>query len=240
MIWSLIFINFLFFLILLPELKFSNILFFLHPSFFIIFKFFSSVKEFFLKIYMTKIEEKRVIHEIPILVDIVKSFLHSGMTFPEALIDAAKRRAWSPQISHSLKFICEHYNLGHGLSDCLYKVQRVFMESPQRKFLSFLFISMAVSYQSGAGAVFILERVKEKVNDQINLRRKLKLSTAQMRMQALVILVAPLLIAVIIAFITPNNLTFFIETVVGNFLLFFMILFYLLAVYFLKKLIKIN
>ncbi len=143
------------------------------------------------------------------------------------------------QIRESLKFICEHYYMGMSFSQCLRGVHKIFEGSQQKKFLSFLFTSMLVSFESGAGAMYILDRIKEKVSDQIELRRKLKVSTAQMRLQALVILLSPVFLVIIIGIISPNNLLFFIHTNVGRSLLIVMTSFYGLAIYFLRRIIKI-
>ncbi len=95
MFYCLFFLNFVYFFILFPLLRGFHIVIFIHPIFFIIKKFFELLEKFFFKIYKEKLEEKAVLYEIPVLVDTLKSYLSSGLVFPDALIFSANRRLWT-------------------------------------------------------------------------------------------------------------------------------------------------
>ncbi len=92
---------------------------------------------------------------------------------------------------------------------------------------------------SGENIINIIEKVKQKTQERLELNRKLKMTTAQMRLQALVILLSPVCLCFIIFFISPDYILFFINNYIGLTLLLLMVIFYILACYFLHKFLRI-
>ena len=105
------------------------------------------------------------------------------------------------------------------------------------KFLYYYLISLKISHISGSKSVHILKKVKEQILFLINFNKKMSSSTAQMRMQACVILLSPFIISFFVYLIDDKSILIFFNSPSGNFLLFIAIILYLSGAYLLKKII---
>lgn len=231
--------NFLFFYFI-PTKKKIDFLCLIHPILYVLvslahFSFFTLQN-----ILCNQREEKKITKEIPTLIDFLRSYLMAGMVLPQMFPYVLAQRNWCEPIKQSLFLICQEQNKGLRFQDCLQKGIEFCKNTPSRQYLCLLFSSLKAGLSSGDNIGTIIEKVKYKTQDRIHLERKLKMMTAQMRMQSLVILLAPLGLSILIYLISPNYILFFFENPVGRFLLFIMIILNSLCAYFLRKILTIK
>jgi tight adherence protein B len=222
-----------------PAIK-NNFLFFLQPILYflglILIFYFAKLKEKF----TDTLEDRKITREIPTLIDFLRSYLLAGMILPNALSLVLKQKKWCKPIMSCLSEICHEHAKGTRFQECLSHGIDFAKQTNSRQYLCLLFLSLRAGISCGENIGSILEKVKTKTQDRLELNRKLKLITAQMRLQSLVILLAPMGLGIIIQLISPNYLHFFFTSKCGHFLFAIMIILNLLGAYFLKKILTIK
>lgn len=235
-LWSLNFI-----LLLKFEIsKKIDYLFLVHPIVYIFFKIFLEILEKANNKIRFYREEKKIIREIPTLIDFLKSYMLAGLLLPAATMAVLKQKKWCYPIQYSLTHICNNYAQGKSFKICLTEAILLAKERKTRQYLSILYLSLRLGCSTGENLTQILEKVKDKTNDRLHLDRKLKMTTAQMRLQSMVIILAPIVLALIIYLIFPDYILFFFQTGIGNMLLCLMIALNLLGGYFINRILRIQ
>jgi len=136
--------------------------------------------------------------------------------------------------------IDRNYRQGKGFGQCLDDfIIKMNLEN-YNKCLLFLVMSFRIAYYSGSSLIEIVEKVKKRTTDSIYIRQKLKSTTAQMRLQGIVILVAPSIIALLLAVISPSYIHFFFSSAVGLFLLGLVIFLNILAYISLRFILRVG
>ena len=212
----------------------------LQPLAFVLFPWILKFMESVFLQYKLNREEKKIILELPGLIEFLKSYLLSGLHLPLALKSLLIQKKWCFPISSALSTICIHYSQGKGFTESLKFGISIAKEKKSRQFLFLLLTTIRQACTSSENVTQILEKVKQKALDSIQLERKIKTTTAQMKLQSFVIILSPIFLALILLLISPNNILFFVQTGVGKFLLFFMIVMNFLGAYFLNRILKIQ
>ncbi|MES2615767.1 MAG: hypothetical protein V4591_10165 [Bdellovibrionota bacterium] len=239
MIIGLFFINFFTFISFKRTSK-KDYLFIFHPCIFIavllLIELFNVIKNF----YSNFQEERKVTKEIPALIDFIKSYLLAGLLLPSALTFVLKQKKWCSPIQNSLSAICNNYAHGKSFQESLYCGINLTKTKQSYQYLCIFYLSLRLGYSTGENMTHILEKVKYKTQDRLNLERKLKMTTAQMRLQSLVIILSPFFLGFIIFLVSPEYILFFFQETVGRFLFIFMIILNVLGAYFLNRILKIR
>lgn len=183
-----------------------------------------------------KKEEEKIGKEVITLIDFLKSYLNSGLVPIQCVHFAIKQRQWGSVVHAVLESILNHHLQGKSLEVCLTHAILMTQGKATRRHLNLLLLSLRLGCASGSHLDDILEKVKKRTEEKLLLDQKIKTMTAQIRMQAMVISFAPLFLAVIIFFVSPDYVSFFFFDTSGRFLLVIMLLLNLLGLFFLKKL----
>ncbi len=235
----LFFINLFFFIWVKENFK-NKFIFFMHPLLHVIYLM-ACISFVFLKHKFIKWQdEKKVLVQTLTLVDAIKSYLQAGMLPAQTISAVLSQRPWCHPIKNSLSQFCNYYAQGKSLQESLENAAQLSQKNGPHYYLYFLFSSLKISCYSGENIIYILDKVKQKTQNRIELTRKLKATTAQMKLQSIVILFSPFFLGVVIFIISPSHILFFINNFFGNSLAFIMVVLYTLACYFLKKLMVIK
>jgi tight adherence protein B len=186
------------------------------------------------------IERRKQIKEIPKLIEYLKSYIKSGVQPSQAIKIISKKRKWSSPIQNSLSQMTNYYSQGMSFESSIHIVISSISKNKYNHFLLFFLSSLRIGYMSGGNMVSILEKVKNKIENSIFLDQKIHATTAQIRLQAIIISLAPLALASIIWFISPSYILFFFDNKVGNFLFAFMLLLNVVGFYLLKLISRLN
>jgi tight adherence protein B len=185
-------------------------------------------------------EEKKVIQEIPNLVDFLRSYLMAGFILPNAITAVLKQKKWSAPIQYSLTSVSNHFAQGKSFRESLSMGIEYAKAKKSRQYLCLLYLSLRLGSATGENLTHILEKMKHKTQDRLGLERKLRMTTAQMRLQALVITLAPSCLGGVVYLLSPDSILFFFQTFVGNALLILMIILNSLGAYFIFQILKIK
>ncbi|WP_233231109.1 type II secretion system F family protein [Silvanigrella aquatica] len=176
---------------------------------------------------------------MPKLIEYFISYLKAGIQVPYCLNLILNKYKWSPPIQKTIYQIITFYNQGMSL-DSAVKARIISLGNHKdHYFMVYFLTSLRVGYKSGGNMISTLENVKSKIESNILLKRKIKSTTAQIRLQALIIAMAPLILGIILWFIVPSYILFFFENAVGNLLLLMMIFLNMIGFYFLKMIARI-
>lgn len=181
-------------------------------------------------------EEKKIFSELPLLIDNLRSCLKAGLCLDDALIFALRKRNWCQLISSTLTKIVLLRKAGTTMSESLTRVKAELDTSFSGRFLGMLLVSVLIGFETGGDLVQLLEKAQEKIQTSLDLRRKIKVFTAQMRMQSMVIALAPVGIAVLLLLLDPERILFFVRSLFGISLLVLMSIFYFVGIRMLNKL----
>lgn len=190
-----------------------------------------------LKYWQTK---KRLYLEIPRLVDFLISYLNAGLHPLHALDLVARNVTFSAYLRfHVFKFslLCTRGYSFVDAADCVVKDIKCM---DLRRYLTMFFMGLKLSFLKGGGGVKILQKIRDKANDEIKFQKKLRVLTAQMRLQSYVILLSPLCLACIMLVISPEHILVFFESFFGYSLFFLMCVLNLCAVFLIKRITKIS
>ncbi len=239
MIFGLFLINFFF----LTQFKFKkkrDYIFVVHPLLYLVFNIFYEILLLLKNIYFLIQDEKNIIKEIPILIDFLKSYLQAGLLLPMSVSSVLKQRKWCLPIQNSLIYICNNYAQGKSFKESLSAAILLVKEKKSRQYLCLLYLSLRIGCASGENIIQIIDKVKNKTQDRLSLERKLKITTAQMRLQSIVIILSPFFLAFIVYLISPEYILFFFNEIIGRALLTVMIVLNVLGAYFLQKILEIK
>ncbi len=185
-------------------------------------------------------ERKKQVKEIPKLIEYLSSYIKSGIQVSQAIQFISKKNKWSSPIQNALSQITNYNSQGMSFES---SVKITIFSIPKNKFnhfLHFFLSSLRLGHTSGGNMVTILEKVKNKIESSILLDQKIRATTAQMRLQAFVISLAPFVLALVIWFLSPSYILFFFNNEIGNCLLAIMIILNVIGFYFLKLISRLN
>ncbi|BBH53492.1 type II secretion system F family protein [Fluviispira sanaruensis] len=180
-----------------------------------------------------------MLSEIPALIDSLHSYLKAGIHISEAILFVAKKPYWSPTIKRNLFVICSSYQQGLSFQESIKKAMDLKSTVRHNKHIQYILAAIQIGHQSGTKICSILENAKAKTMTSIKIEEKIKVLTAQMKFQAIIISSIPSILFIVIYFISPEHILFFFYNIIGNVLLFICIIFNLLGIIILKRITKI-
>jgi Flp pilus assembly protein TadB len=89
----------------------------------------------------------------------------------------------------------------------------------EERYLGQLFLSLALSERLGANTTRLLEALRTRLEERLALLRKVRIDTAQVRLQATVLCLAPFCFGTGYALVFPARFAFFLSSVTGGVLL---------------------
>lgn len=157
------------------------------------------------------------------LIEILMGCLGAGLPISDALGFAYSKRSWVPSIDSALKTICHGRERGMSVRQCFEAATLNLATFGPDRFLRQLLHSLMIGHEMGGNLTNLLKKIQVKTQDSMELQRKISVSTAQMRMQAWVVALAPLALALILLVISPEHVLFFFKSMVGFAILLMMI-----------------
>ncbi len=145
--------------------------------------------------------------QVPDALRCMEACLHAGLSLPQAFAEVASEVS-SPaketfaRVSHDLE-------MGHSMDEALMRFHK-FSGLPE---LGFVAMALDVQYVCGGSATPILRSAEESISKGLELRRALRVQTAQARLSAQVVSIMPFFLMATLSLVSPGFLDpFFADT----------------------------
>lgn len=181
-------------------------------------------------------ERKRFENELPQFIDSVRSCLKAGLCLDNALQYTLTQPKWGNVLTARMSSIVAERAAGRSMEECLWAARQQVADDPFGRYMNVFLTSLHIGYLSGGDLVKLLEKCQRKVLTALDLKRKIRVVTAQMRFQSIVVALAPFALGVILYIFDPPRVTFFFSDNFGRFLLLLVIVLCSTGLYFLNKL----
>lgn len=181
-------------------------------------------------------ERKRFENELPQFIDSVRSCLKAGLCLDNALQYTLSQPKWGNVLTARMGSIVAEREAGRSMEECLWAARKGVADDPFGRYMNVFLTSLHIGYLSGGDLVKLLEKCQRKVLTALDLKRKIRVVTAQMRFQSLVVALAPFALGVILYIFDPSRVTFFFTDNLGRFLFVLVIALCSTGLYFLNKL----
>ncbi len=175
--------------------------------------------------------------EVPRFLSDLASAVRAGVNLRQGFEHLSSARRWRGVCFDVLNEISIGMSSGRTTAETLLGIQ---IEAPdplaQRLLVSLR--ALATAAASGGDVGKLLENSADAARAAVRLRLRAKALTAQMRLQALIVSLAPLLVVMVLSVVSPSSLVVFSRDTVGIMLAFAMLCSNLCGVFFLVRLVK--
>lgn len=152
-------------------------------------------------------EQEALREQVPDALRCMEACLHAGLSLPQAFAEVAAEvpspaKESFARVSHDLE-------LGYSMDEALARFHRL-SGLPE---LGFVAMTLDVQYVCGGSATPILRSAEDSVAHGLDLRRSLRVQTAQARLSAQVVSIMPFFLLALLSLISPGFLNpFFADT----------------------------
>ena len=188
-------------------------------------------------VWISRKEEREFQRAFPLFMDNLKFYLQAGLQLPQALHEILRNWQWPASLSVVMRRVLELHERGYALKDAL-NLENFPLTLNLRPEVILLLKNLELSLQASGNVISLLEKFKQNIQMKMAIVQKVNVLTAQMRFQSLLICISPLFIALIVWFLNPAYILFFIRSDVGRLLLFFMVILNGVGMRVLHKMIK--
>ncbi len=154
-------------------------------------------------------ERMRLREQVPDALRCMEACMHAGLSLPQTFYEV------SEQIDQPAKSlftrVSRDLDLGYSMNEALERFRSV-SDLPE---LAFVAMALDVQYACGGSAGPILRCAEESVSRDLDLRRSLRVQTAQAKLSAQIVSVMPFALVFVISAIDPNFLSPFFSSVLG-------------------------
>ncbi|BBB32329.1 tight adherence protein B [Thermotomaculum hydrothermale] len=165
---------------------------------------------------------------------VLSNSVSAGLTLPQACEVVSKQLV--PPVSQEFGLLVNEIRLGVPFDKALENMA----ERLRSNNFDLLVTAILISRQTGGNIAEIFKKLAESIKEIMRLEAKVKALTAQGRMQAVVLGGMPFALAFVLASISPDLMQPLFNTPQGTVILFVAALFWLLGIYFLRKVINID
>ncbi len=165
---------------------------------------------------------------------VLSNSVSAGLTLPQACEVVSKQLV--PPVSQEFALLVNEIRLGVPFDKALENMA----ERLKSNNFDLLVTAILISRQTGGNISEIFKKLAESIKEIMRLEAKIKALTAQGRMQAVVLGGMPFALAFVLAAISPDLMQPLFNTPQGTFILFIAAIFWLLGIYFLRKVINID
>ncbi len=186
-------------------------------------------------IYFVKFKRYKVKLESDFLaaITVMNNAFKAGRSISQA-IDIVSHEVVGPIGSEFEKMSLE---LSYGLGmDVVFKR---FGERIKLAEVSYLTASLTILNKTGGNITEVFDSIEKSLFNKKKLRLELRTLTASSRLIIYVIIFMPLCFIIFVNVISPGYFDPFFNTTIGNILLIFMIIFYIIFIYFVRKIMKV-
>lgn len=169
-----------------------------------------------LRVLLTRAIEKeraQLREQVPDALRCMEACMHAGLSLPQTFSEVAQQidqpaRGLFARVSRDL-------DLGYSMNEALEHFKQV-AESPE---LSFVAMALDVQYACGGSATPVLRSAEESISRDLDLRRSLRVQTAQAKLSAQIVSVMPFALVFVISAVDPAFLRPFFSSAQGVVLL---------------------
>ncbi len=165
---------------------------------------------------------------------VLSNSVSAGLTLPQACEVVSKQLV--PPVSQEFGLLVNEIRLGVPFDKALENMA----ERLRSNNFDLLVTAILISRQTGGNIAEIFKKLAESIKEIMRLEAKVKALTAQGRMQAVVLGGMPFALAFVLASISPDLMQPLFNTPQGTVILFIAAVFWLLGIYFLRKVINID
>jgi tight adherence protein B len=188
-------------------------------------------------IYVRRKKKKR--HEefetlLPEAIDIIGNALKSGFSLESALSMVSREIPDPVGIEFAIAF--EEQNLGVGLTEALSNMEKR-VESDD---LGLFVTALTIQKKTGGNLVEILDKIGGTIRERFQLKREVKIFTAQGRFSGFVLVILPMIMVGALLLINPGYLKTLWVDKIGNYLLAAAILMQLLGIWVIRRIVDIR
>ncbi len=158
-------------------------------------------------------ERARLREQVPDALRCMEACLHAGLSLPQTFYEVSTQidqpaRGLFARVSRDLE-------LGYSMNEALERFRSV-AELPE---LSFVAMALDVQYACGGSATPILRSAEQSVASDLELRRSLRVQTAQAKLSAQIVSIMPFALVFVISALDPGFLAPFFSSAGGALLL---------------------
>ena len=158
-------------------------------------------------------ERAQLREQVPDALRCMEACMHAGLSLPQTFSEVAQQidqpaRGLFARVSRDL-------DLGYSVNEALEHFKQV-AELPE---LSFVAMALDVQYACGGSATPILRSAEESISRDLDLRRSLRVQTAQAKLSAQIVSVVPFALVFVISTVDPGFLAPFFSSAQGVVLL---------------------
>ena len=169
-----------------------------------------------LRVLLTRAIEKeraQLREQVPDALRCMEACMHAGLSLPQTFSEVAQQidqpaRGLFARVSRDL-------DLGYSMNEALEHFKQV-AELPE---LSFVAMALDVQYACGGSATPVLRSAEESISRDLDLRRSLRVQTAQAKLSAQIVSVMPFALVFVISAVDPAFLRPFFSSAQGVVLL---------------------
>lgn len=165
---------------------------------------------------------------------VLSNSVSAGLTLPQACEVVSKQLV--PPVSQEFGLLVNEIRLGVPFDKALENMAARLRSNN----FDLLVTAILISRQTGGNIAEIFKKLAESIKEIMRLEAKVKALTAQGRMQAVVLGGMPFALAFVLASISPDLMQPLFNTPQGTVILFVAAVFWLLGIYFLRKVINID
>lgn len=171
---------------------------------------------------------------LPETIDMIANALKSGFSLESSLSMVSREIPDPVGIEFAIAF--EEQNLGVGLTDALSNMEKR-VESED---LGLFTTALAIQKKTGGNLVEILEKIGGTIRERFQLKRQVRVYTAQGRLSGFVLVLLPIVTAVVLLGINPEYLKVLLVERAGNFLLGGAIIMQILGIWVIRRIVDIR
>ena len=189
--------------------------------------------DIYFKIYNT-FKKKRIEQDLLNAIIIMNNAFRSGMSMMQA-IEIVSKELKGPI---SQEFRKMHLEISYGLS--LDVVFERFSKRVDSEEVNYITSSLSILNKTGGNIIKVFSSIEEMLFNKRKLKQEMKSLTSSANMISKVLLIMPIIFILLISFLNPTYFMPFINTKLGNIMLFIIILIYALYAYIVKKIMKVR
>lgn len=154
-------------------------------------------------------EQELLRDQVPDALRCMEACLHAGLSLPQAFAEVAEEM--DRPAKELFSRVSRDLDLGFSVEQSLVR----FRENSEIEELAFVAMALDVQYVCGGNARPVLQSAEDSVVRSLDLRRSLRVQTAQARFSAQIVSVMPVFLLAIVSVVSPGFLNPFFESVTG-------------------------
>ena len=147
--------------------------------------------------------------QVPDALRCMEACLHAGLSLPQAFAEVAEEM--EAPAKELFSRVSRDLDLGFSVEQSLSR----FRDSSEIEELAFVAMALDVQYVCGGNAKPVLQSAEDSIARSLDLRRLLRVQTAQARFSAQIVSVMPMFLLAIVSVVSPGFLNPFFESATG-------------------------